>query len=110
LLRFLGEKLVLKIIFNIFKVGYINFTQKGICCYNIPLFSVSLSPYKHFVMKFIGLFFLVIGLVSVGLGLVGYNSLLLSWVNNWGEGIGWGIKLGATALGGILYFVYRHQD
>ncbi len=61
-------------------------------------------------MKFIGLFFLVVGLVSVALGLLEYKSLLLSWVDHWGEAIGWGIRLGATALGGVLYFVYRHQD
>jgi hypothetical protein len=61
-------------------------------------------------MKFIGLFFLVIGLVSIALGLLEYKSLLLSWVDQWGEAVGWGIRLGATTLGGLLYFVYRHQD
>ncbi|WP_299705436.1 hypothetical protein [uncultured Pontibacter sp.] len=61
-------------------------------------------------MKFIGLFLLIIGLASVVLGFLDYNSLLLNWVDNWGESIGWGIRIGATALGGLLYFVYRHQD
>lgn len=49
-------------------------------------------------------------MASIVLGLLEYNSLLISWVDQWGEGIGWGIRVGATALGGILYFVYRHED
>jgi hypothetical protein len=61
-------------------------------------------------MKFLGLFLLIAGLVSIILGFLEYNSLLLNWVDNWGDTAGWGIRLGMTALGGILYFIYRHED
>lgn len=108
--RFLSERLVHKIIFNIFKVGYIISAEQGVRCYNMPLFLAGLPSYTYSVMKFIGLFLLILGMASIVLGLLEYNSLLISWVDQWGEGIGWGIRVGATALGGILYFVYRHED
>lgn len=61
-------------------------------------------------MKFIGLFLLIIGLVSLVVGFTGANLLALNWVNQWGEPIGWGIRIGVAVLGGILYFIYRHED
>ncbi|PKV66892.1 hypothetical protein [Pontibacter ramchanderi] len=61
-------------------------------------------------MKFIGLFLLLAGLVSLIIGSTGANLLVLNWVNQWGEGIGWAIRAGVAALGGVLYYIYRHED
>lgn len=61
-------------------------------------------------MKFIGLFLLIAGLVSLVVGFMGANLLVLDWLNQWGEEVGWGIRLGITALGGVLYYIYRHED
>lgn len=61
-------------------------------------------------MKFIGLFLFLAGLVSLVVGFTGANLLVLNWANQWGEEIGWGIRIGITALGGLLYYMYRHDD
>lgn len=61
-------------------------------------------------MKFIGLFLLLAGLVSLVLGLTGANLLLLNWLSQFGETESWGIRIGVTLLGGIIYYLRRHDD
>jgi hypothetical protein len=61
-------------------------------------------------MKFIGLFLLIVGFVSLFIGFTGANLLAINWVNQWGETIGWTIRIAVTILGGLLYFIYRHED
>jgi hypothetical protein len=61
-------------------------------------------------MKFIGLFLLIIGFVSLFLGFTGANLVVLNWLDQWGETISWVIRIGVTILGGVLYFIYRHED
>ena len=61
-------------------------------------------------MKFLGLFLLIIGLVSILLPLIGGNLLVLKWIDQWGETISWAIRIGITVLGAILYYMNRHDD
>lgn len=61
-------------------------------------------------MKFIGLFLFLAGLISLVLGLTGANLLVLNWVNQYGETAGWGIRIGITLLGAILYYAFRNDD
>ncbi|ARS36715.1 hypothetical protein [Pontibacter actiniarum] len=61
-------------------------------------------------MKFIGLFLLLAGLVSLVLGFTGANLLILNWLNQFGETESWAIRIGVTLLGGIIYYVRRHDD
>lgn len=39
------------------------------------------------------------------LSLIGYNLRLLMWIDMWGEGVGWGIRIGLVLLGGLLFFL-----
>lgn len=61
-------------------------------------------------MKFLGLFLLVIGVISLLLPLMGANLLFLNWVDQWGTTVSWSIRIGVTVLGALLYYTNRHDD
>lgn len=61
-------------------------------------------------MKFLGLFLLIIGLVSLLLPLIGANLLVLNFLDQWGETASWVIRIGITVLGAVLYYTNRHDD
>lgn len=61
-------------------------------------------------MKFLGLFLLIIGLISLLLPLIGANLLFLSWLDQWGTTASWAIRIGITVLGALLYYANRHDD
>jgi hypothetical protein len=61
-------------------------------------------------MKFLGLFLLLAGIVSLGLEFTGANLVVLNWLNQWGTNLGWAIRIAVTILGGILYFIHRNDD
>lgn len=48
---------------------------------------------------------LFFGIGSIVLNFVGYEFMLLSWIDNWGTTVGWGIKGAMIVIGGILYVV-----
>lgn len=53
----------------------------------------------------IGAFLALAGVLSSVLYLLGYNLRILMWVDMWGVGVGWGIRLGLIAAGALLFFV-----
>ncbi|OKL41277.1 hypothetical protein [Pontibacter flavimaris] len=61
-------------------------------------------------MKFIGLFLLLAGLVSLVLEFTGANLVVLNWLNQFGETGSLAIRIGVTLLGGIIYYLRRHDD
>ncbi|MDX5436738.1 MAG: hypothetical protein LPK03_06055 [Pontibacter sp.] len=61
-------------------------------------------------MKFIGLFLLLAGAVSLFLELTGANLLVLNWLNQFGDTASWAIRIGVTLMGGIIYYLRRHDD
>ena len=53
-------------------------------------------------MKQIGIYLLIAGIGSILLNQVGLEFRLLSWIDNWGPNVGWGIRLGAIVIGFFL--------
>jgi hypothetical protein len=58
-------------------------------------------------MSAIGGFLLMIGLVSIGLYMIDYKLMVLSWIDNWGTTIGWAIRVALVMAGGVLIGVAR---
>jgi hypothetical protein len=58
-------------------------------------------------MRSVGSFLLICGLVSAALKLFfhGYYHMLLTWVDNWGDAVGWSIRIGLIVVGGLLMLV-----
>ncbi len=44
----------------------------------------------------------LVGLVSSVLSLVNYELVVLMWVDRWGTGVGWGIRIGLIVVGALL--------
>lgn len=53
----------------------------------------------------IGAFLALAGILSSVLYLLGYNLRILMWVDMWGVGVGWGIRLGLIVVGAVLFFM-----
>jgi hypothetical protein len=66
------------------------------------------SPFNS--MKELGLGLLLIGLVSLVLPLLGLKFMFLSWIEQWGPAVAWGIRGGITLLGLVLWFTFRNRD
>ena len=61
-------------------------------------------------MKFIGLLLFLAGIVSLLLEFTGANLVVLNWLDQFGETGSWAIRIGVTLLGGIIYYLRRHDD
>ena len=61
-------------------------------------------------MRQFGIYVLIFGAGSMLLNLFGYEFRLLSWIDNWGEGVGWGIRIGLIVLGAILFFLGKPNE
>ena len=61
-------------------------------------------------MKQIGIYLLIAGIGSILLNQIGYEFSLLSWIDNWGTNVGWGIRGGAIAIGLVLLIVGIKQE
>ena len=62
-----------------------------------------------FFMRELGLFMLLVGLVSLVLPLINPNlhSIFLTWIDKWGPNVAWGIRGGITVVGLVLWLRYR---
>ena len=60
-------------------------------------------------MRELGLFMLLVGLVSLALPFLNPNlhSIFLTWIDNWGPTVAWAIRGGITAVGLVLWLRYR---
>ena len=47
------------------------------------------------------------GIISIILHFFDYNLRLLMWIDNWGPGVGWGIRIGLIVVGAIIFLVGR---
>ena len=56
-------------------------------------------------MKGLGGFLFILGVGSIVLNLMEMEFQLLSWIDNWGEGVGWGIKIAVIVVGACLWFM-----
>lgn len=63
-------------------------------------------------MKELGLGLLLVGLISLALRLLAPNIhyVFLTWIDQWGVGAGWGIRLGMTLLGLLLWLGFKNRD
>ncbi|MEM6533782.1 MAG: hypothetical protein AAF654_14255 [Myxococcota bacterium] len=52
----------------------------------------------------IGSFMALAGIISTLLSFVGYELRILMWIDMWGTGIGWVIRIGLIVVGAALFF------
>jgi hypothetical protein len=60
-------------------------------------------------MQSIGGLLVLLGAGSFVLRLVNIDFLLVSWVDNWGAGVGNGIRIAMIAVGAVIWFLGRRQ-
>ena len=53
----------------------------------------------------IGAFIALAGVISCVLHLIGMNLRILMWINEWGTGVGWGIRVGLIVLGVLMMVI-----
>lgn len=56
-------------------------------------------------MKQFGLYMMIFGVGSIVLNLVGYEFTILMWIDNWGTGVGWGIRAALIGVGAAMFFL-----
>ena len=63
-------------------------------------------------MKELGLGLLIIGLISLALPLINPNihCVFLTWIDQWGPAVAWGIRGGITLLGLGLWLSFKNRD
>lgn len=52
----------------------------------------------------------LIGFVSIALSFFKYNLRVLGWIDNWGETMGWIIRIGLIIVGLAVYFAMNLRD
>ena len=63
-------------------------------------------------MKELGLGLLLVGLISLALRFINpaIQYVFLTWIDQWGSSVGWGIRLGLTLLGLLLWLGFKNRD
>ena len=56
-------------------------------------------------MKNAGSLLLFLGIGTVVLNFIGYEFAILSWIDNWGETVGWVIRGAMIAVGAVLFIL-----
>lgn len=57
-----------------------------------------------------GLFLAAIGIISMLLAIFNYNIRLLSWIDIWGNGMGWVIRILLVGIGGAFFYLYGRES
>ncbi len=60
-------------------------------------------------MKNAGSLLLFLGVGTIVLNLIGYEFAILSWIDNWGETVGWVIRGAMIVAGAVLFFLGMRQ-
>lgn len=58
----------------------------------------------------VGKFLAAAGVLSIVLNFIGWNLKILMWIDNWGTGAGWGIRIGIVVLGVVLILVGKKME
>ncbi|SFU20218.1 MULTISPECIES: hypothetical protein [Algoriphagus] len=53
-----------------------------------------------------GLLLAAMGIISMLLSIFNYNIRLLAWIDIWGSGMGWIIRILLIVIGGALFYIY----
>ena len=63
-------------------------------------------------MKELGLGLLIIGLISLALPFINphIHYIFLTWIDQWGPAVAWGIRGGITLLGLGLWLSFKNRD
>jgi hypothetical protein len=61
-------------------------------------------------MKSVGYYIAIFGAVSVLLHFFNLELRALSWIETWGSGVGWAIRIGLIVAGGALWFFGKQQE
>jgi|GEM_PF-1011425 len=61
-------------------------------------------------MKKLGLFLAIFGFLFSILTLIGFNSILVTWIDLWGESFGWAIRGASILVGTLLYTFSLYQQ
>ncbi len=61
-------------------------------------------------MRTIGTYLAIFGIGSIILYFMNMQFSILMWIDNWGESVGWGIRIGMVVLGAILFFVGKAPE
>jgi hypothetical protein len=56
-------------------------------------------------MKGLGGLLFFFGVGSMVLNLINMEFMLMSWIDSWGDGTGWAIKIGMSVVGGGLWLM-----
>ena len=56
-------------------------------------------------MKKIGGYLAIIGIATIVLPFLNLQLRFLGWIDNWGETVAWGIKIGLIVIGAVLFFM-----
>lgn len=57
-----------------------------------------------------GLLLAAMGIMSMVLSIFNYNIRLLAWIDIWGSGMGWIIRILLIAIGGALFYMYGRDS
>ena len=57
-----------------------------------------------------GLLLAAMGIMSMVLSIFNYNIRLLSWIDIWGSGMGWIIRILLIGIGGALFYIYGRES
>ena len=57
-----------------------------------------------------GLIIAAMGIMSIVLSFFNYNIRLFSWVDIWGNTMGWAIRILLILIGGALFFFFGKYD
>ena len=61
-------------------------------------------------MRNTGLYLMLAGVATILLNLFGFEFRVLMWIDNWGETVGWAIRIGAIVIGAPLFFLGHKAD
>ncbi len=60
-------------------------------------------------IKSIGSFLAIIGIAAIIFGFLDRVPTILAWIYNWGDGAAWGIKIGLTVIGAVMWFMGKER-
>jgi hypothetical protein len=61
-------------------------------------------------MKSLGIYMFLFGIGSMVLYFLGREFVVLSWIENWGPNVGWGIRIGLAVVGAALFFFGKQKE
>ena len=61
-------------------------------------------------MKSIGSTLLFFGFGTIALDLIGYQFVILAWIDIWGDTVGWAIRISMIVAGCVLFFLGQRVE